>query len=404
MCEALEIVGRCARPNDLEEAERAFARAYGIADESGLAVWRVRALHELGTIDLLRSADDARLLEARDLAAGVGALATTAVIDVQLAAALAIRAEAEPALRYARRGADLARRYGLELTYAAARGFEGHAHAYAGERGEMEVCFADASSHSQGDPGIAVIIRTGAAFLSLADEDRSRALHELAAAATLTWESAGDQTTGPSAGMWALMRAVAEPDREVALPEAPPWWRPVHVLSQGWLRYAEAVVLGRTGRPHEAGALVAVADAGLEGIDWYRMLGRRLVAEAALADGWGDPVPWLRESLAYFEGLGHERVASACRSLLRRAGVPVPRRDPDAASVPPPLRALGITAREREVLDLLGEGLSNREIAERLFLSPRTVERHVANLTVKTGVERRTQLVAFAARAGTDAG
>jgi DNA-binding CsgD family transcriptional regulator len=82
----------------------------------------------------------------------------------------------------------------------------------------------------------------------------------------------------------------------------------------------------------------------------------------------------------------------------------VPRRDPNAASVPPPLRALGITAREREVLDLLGQGLSNREIGERLYLSPRTVERHVANLTVKTGVERRAQLVAFAARAGTDSG
>jgi DNA-binding CsgD family transcriptional regulator len=49
---------------------------------------------------------------------------------------------------------------------------------------------------------------------------------------------------------------------------------------------------------------------------------------------------------------------------------------------------------------LLAEGLSNQEIAARLYLSPRTVERHVANLTVKTGVERRAQLVAFAARAG----
>ena len=51
----------------------------------------VRALHELGTIDLLRSADDARLHEARDLAVGIGALATTAVIDVQIAAGLTAR-------------------------------------------------------------------------------------------------------------------------------------------------------------------------------------------------------------------------------------------------------------------------------------------------------------------------
>ena len=66
--------------------------------------------------------------------------------------------------------------------------------------------------------------------------------------------------------------------------------------------------------------------------------------------------------------------------------------------MPPDLRAVGITGRELEVLRLLAQGLSNQEIAGRLYLSPRTVERHVANLTVKTGMKRRAQLVAFAAR------
>ena len=78
---------------------------------------------------------------------------------------------------------------------------------------------------------------------------------------------------------------------------------------------------------------MAVADDELQRCGWSRMLGHRLVAEAALADGWGDPVPWLRESSAFFEDQGYERVVSACRSLLRRAGVRVARRDPDAASV-----------------------------------------------------------------------
>ena len=53
------------------------------------------------------------------------------------------------------------------------------------------------------------------------------------------------------------------------------------------------------------------------------------------------------------------------------------------------------------MLRLLSEGLSNKEIGARLYLSPRTVERHVANLATKTGVERRSQLVALAARTGT---
>jgi DNA-binding CsgD family transcriptional regulator len=57
-----------------------------------------------------------------------------------------------------------------------------------------------------------------------------------------------------------------------------------------------------------------------------------------------------------------------------------------------------VTGREYEVLTLLAEGLSNKEISVRLYFSPRTVERHVANLTMKAGLRTRSELVAFAAR------
>jgi hypothetical protein len=46
---------------------------------------------------------------------------------------------------------------------------------------------------------------------------------------------------------------------------------------------------------------------------WHRRQARRLLAEVALADGWGDPVRWLTEDLAFFETLGHDQLASACR-------------------------------------------------------------------------------------------
>jgi DNA-binding NarL/FixJ family response regulator len=66
-------------------------------------------------------------------------------------------------------------------------------------------------------------------------------------------------------------------------------------------------------------------------------------------------------------------------------------------AVPDGLRSIGVTNREAEVFVLLGEGLGNRDIADRLYLSPRTVEKHVESLMRKTGVASRGQLVAFAA-------
>ena len=58
----------------------------------------------------------------------------------------------------------------------------------------------------------------------------------------------------------------------------------------------------------------------------------------------------------------------------------------------------GLTERERDVLKLMGEGLSNRQIAERLFLAEKTVKNYVTSVLAKLGMERRTQAVAWFAR------
>lgn len=57
-----------------------------------------------------------------------------------------------------------------------------------------------------------------------------------------------------------------------------------------------------------------------------------------------------------------------------------------------------LTERERTVLELMGEGLSNREIGERLFLAEKTVKNYVTSILSKLGMERRTQAVAWVAR------
>lgn len=72
--------------------------------------------------------------------------------------------------------------------------------------------------------------------------------------------------------------------------------------------------------------------------------------------------------------------------------------DPNA--MPRPAAPFNLSPREQEVLALLGEHLSDREIADRLFLSPRTVERHVGSILAKLEAPNRRQAAAYAARHG----
>lgn len=60
----------------------------------------------------------------------------------------------------------------------------------------------------------------------------------------------------------------------------------------------------------------------------------------------------------------------------------------------------GLTEREREVLTLIADGLSNQEVAEKLVISVKTVERHRANILAKLGLHNRTELVKYAIRKG----
>jgi two-component system, NarL family, response regulator DevR len=61
-------------------------------------------------------------------------------------------------------------------------------------------------------------------------------------------------------------------------------------------------------------------------------------------------------------------------------------------------RLARLTEQERRILDLIAEGLTNRQIAERIFLAEKTVKNYVSNLLAKLGMERRTEAAVFAAR------
>jgi DNA-binding CsgD family transcriptional regulator len=79
--------------------------------------------------------------------------------------------------------------------------------------------------------------------------------------------------------------------------------------------------------------------------------------------------------------------------------VPVPAGDPFVSN-DSKREALGITPRELEILELIGQGLSNREIAEKLFVSENTVKTHSSRVFDKLGAKRRTQAVQFGKKFG----
>ena len=117
---------------------------------------------------------------------------------------------------------------------------------------------------------------------------------------------------------------------------------------------------------------------------------RLLLAQALCAAQPQAAVAEARGALDAFERLGAGRDADAAAALMRSLGVKAARIGPKGVSV--------LTKRETEVLGLVAEGLSNTAIAERLFLSRKTVEHHVHSVLLKLGLRGRAEAAAYLAR------
>lgn len=393
-CEALEVLGRLARTSDVDEGERLFAEALAVADRHGLGLWRARALHELGTIDLYGGRGTERMEAARAAAVGAGAVSTVALCDLHLTAGGYARWEAKPGIAAGRSCVDLSRRLGLD-TLGMGLVHLATCHAVAGDAEEMEAVLAEAARFATSEPDVAVGI-PGRARMALAvrmgDLGGARAALDDATARLRRHP----ESHFPFRGLWALLRSVEEAGDEGASARAEVATAKAGgaVFNSHCLALAEAVALGRQGRGQEAAGDL---DHHLDG-RWiaahgpWAAVALAALGSAALRDGWGDGERWVRLPLACFEGRGLDELASWCRAVLRGAGRPVPRRGRGSGTPPPDLRALGVTSREVDVLRLLATGASNKEIADRLHLSPRTVERHVSNLLTKTGATDRRGL------------
>ncbi len=402
-CEAYEILGRVAREHDLAAAASWFGRAAGLAERHHLAFWRARALHELATITQLQTVELDDLVAARAAALDAGAVGLLSAVDFHIAAIHGIRFEPEPALAAARRCLEEARRTGVIRQQAWGWILIGQAHACAGRRGQAAAAADEASRLAPGDPEIAgLAVATCRGLASLLAADRDLTVEQFRRGAALLRPL--PRIPLPPWYLWPLVAAVWTDDEGArALSDAD---HPAFRVSAGpealW-RLAAAVVAGRNGDLFEAASQSERAQQvfrALPGFEGYRHLGLRLAAEAAIADGWGDPGSWLVDAEIWSEHKGFDAFAVSCRALGRRAGGTRRRRGRGGTAVPAALEVLGVTTREADVLALVVGGLTNHQIADRLYVSPPTVKSHVESLLRKTGSNGRAQLAALAATHG----
>ncbi len=396
-CEALEVLGRCTRQTDFAVAEEHFGHALRIAERNSLTIWRIRALMELGVIDKLRYSDPARLIQAREAALGAGALITACWADLQLSTVHLVRGDYDEATACSERVVDMATRLRLpQLRVLATGSLAGIAGAQ-GRRAEVEkalaVCETEGAKFNYGNE----VLSCAGGVCSLVTEYRERAIEEFSSAepedlAVATLRASGYRGPALLVGAIEGTQGWAEYEEFATSQFAKVNW------NQPFLAATRAVLLGRDGQRDAAGESMKEAIVYAERLPMGRALVRRLAAEAALADGWGDPIAWLRAAEDFFHGNDLPRAAAACRSLLRQAGAPPRQRRAGSSAIPDELRRAGVTVREHEVLMLLADRLGNQAIAQRLFLSPRTVEKHVASLLTRTKQADRAALVRLARR------
>lgn len=394
-CSALETLGRCARLRDLAEANALYHRGLAIAEAHDLVTWKITLLYHVGADDGIRAADTDRLDQALAAANRAGAVVTALDIELEASIVRVCRGEYEEAAAATRRCEETAAR--LRLTHARliALGERIIVAAHRGRPDEVDALMTRFRElRGEEDDYSSAVHGFGLAFCRLRHEDRDAALDELTRAAAQESRRPASYLSfihGPHLFLSVLAGRAGRAECAALAGTA-------HVQARWngqFLTLAEALLLGRAGRVDDADRAMARFLELSRPYPLARNLGLRLVAPDAMAGGWGDPASWLRMADAHFRRSA-PRVSRACRTLLRQAGAAVPQHRQGSDALPAHIRQRGITVREYEVLGLVARRLGNQEIGQRLFVSPRTVEKHVAHLLVKTGAADRVHLIAFA--------
>jgi len=384
-CAALDLQ---ARSLDLlgrrEEAAAAWEQQQEVAAKAGLTAERIRGLVSLAELELMSGEQPQRMFEAVEVAREAGALVEQVWAELNLSIALSVQGDPAAGAQLAEDAAERCRRHPLDLLPFVLMARLGAAH-ISGDLAFYDML--DEARRHGGESTDAIIHTSGIAgdhHLHLGEYDDAIAEMQRVVEA-LQAEPGTLPSDAPAYLALALLAAGRTRDAQEALALArhlpsTQRWHPSAVV----IAAVEALLAG------DADAL----DAALDGVT-MRMPYDLAIVRVVAAETLGGPnrARWLREALDLYEAHDGNLAVDRVRGLLREAGATVPRRR-RKDTIPPHLMADGVTAREVEVLALVADGMSNAEIAEKLYLSVRTVESHVSSLLTKLGVASRAELAA----------
>jgi len=169
-----------------------------------------------------------------------------------------------------------------------------------------------------------------------------------------------------------------------------PWWEGELAF---WVHMAGGAVDPAASRPEPY--RLAISGDWAEAATWWERRG--CPYEMAIAFAAGSEPGGVRRAVSVLDRLGAGAAAAYARRRLRQLGVTSVPRGPRPSTAANPA---GLSRREQEVLELVATGLTNAEMAARLFLSEKTVERHLAGIFAKLDVSSRREAVESGLRLG----
>jgi len=372
------------------------SRAIELAEKLGATETLVHALNNVGSAELLVRNEQGRikLEESLRLALANNFQDHAARAFTNLASLTVRDRKSRLAMRYLEDGIAYTTEHDLDSYKLYMTAWRARAHF---EQGDWDSAADDAAlvlEHYRvpAITKISALAVLGHVRVRRSDPDAARLLdeaHELAMQTGVLQHSA---PVAPSRAEFAWLKG----DRELTIAEA----RCVLEMATGhddpWLQGEFAFWMWRAGGTPELHEKIAAPYALQMSGDWRRAaeawkeIGCPYEEAMALADA---DEAGQRAALEIFERLGARPAAEKLRRALRATGLRGLPRGPRPSTKQNPA---GLTHRQMEVLALMVEGLSNAEIAERLFISPKTVDHHVSAILAKLDARTRVEAVSVA--------